>query len=317
MRVFVAGATGVVGRQLIPLLHTAGHDVFATSTSSAKLDRLREQGAHPVLLDILDGPATAKAVREASPDVIVHQATALSSMGMDVRHFDRHFAMTNRLRTTGLENLLAAGQDVGVQRYVVQSYCGWPFEATGTWVKSESAPLDPHPVKGFGETLAGIRRVEGLMVETPGGVALRFGALYGPGTSFDTDGPQAVAIRKRRFPIAGNGEGRWSFVHTYDAATATVAALTRGAGIYNIVDDDPAPVRDWLPYLAKVLGAPAPRRVPAWLGRIVAGEGAMRMMTQLRGGSNERAKQELSWKPVHSSWREGFRTEFGQATAAR
>jgi nucleoside-diphosphate-sugar epimerase len=149
------------------------------------------------------------------------------------------------------------------------------------------------------------------MLGIPGGVALRFGGLYGPGTSFDVDGPQTVAIRKRRFPIVGDGEGRWSFIHTYDAATATVAALTRGEGIYNIVDDDPAPVRDWLPYLAGVLGAPAPRRVPAWLGRIIAGEGAVRMMTRLRGGSNERAKQELSWKPAHSSWREGFHTELG------
>lgn len=311
MRVFVAGATGVVGRQLVPLLVSTGHEVFATTRSSDKMDALREQGARPVLLDVLDADATLAAVRAAEPEAIVHQATALASLDMDVRHFDRTFDLTNRLRTTGTVNLLAGAQAVGTSRFLAQSYCGWPYATGGSAVKTEADPLEKHPPKAFRETLAAIRRLEELVTATPGGVALRYGGLYGPGTSLAFDGEQLVAIRKRRFPIVGDGGGHWSFLHVHDAATAALAALTRGAGVYNIVDDDPAAVRDWLPYLADLLDAPRPRHVPTWVGRIAAGDGAVRMMTQVRAGSNELAKRELRWKPTYLSWRDGFRAELG------
>jgi 2-alkyl-3-oxoalkanoate reductase len=316
MRVFVAGATGVVGRQLVPLLVSTGHDVFATTRSRDKIDDLRAMGARPVLLDVLDAEPTLAAVKAAEPEAIVHQATALTNLDMNVRHFDRSFALTNALRTKGTANLLAGAHAVGTARFVAQSYCGWPFATGGGPVKGETDPLEPNPPKAFTETLAGIRRLEELVTATPGGVGLRYGALYGPGTSMAPSGPQIVALQKRKFPVVGDGGGYWSFLHVHDAATAALAALTRGAGVYNIVDDDPAPVRDWVPELAKLVGARKPMHLPVWVGRLAAGDGAIRMMTKVRGGSNELAKRELAWKPTYSSWRDGFAAELRPLRAA-
>jgi nucleoside-diphosphate-sugar epimerase len=317
MRVFVAGATGVVGRQLVPLLVSTGHEVFATTRSHAKLDELRAQGARPVLLDVLDADATVAAVRAAEPEAIVHQATALSSLDMDVRHFDRTFALTNQLRTKGTQNLLAGAQAAGTARFVAQSYCGWPYATGGGPVKTEKDPLEPNPPKSFRQSLAAIKKLEELVAATSGGVVLRYGAFYGPHTSLAESGPQIVAIRKRRFPVIGDGGGYWSFLHVHDAATAALAALTRGNGVYNIVDDDPAPVREWLPALAEFLGAPRPMHLPAWVGRLAVGEGGVRLMTRIRGGSNELAKQELMWKPTHPSWRDGFAAELRVGASSR
>ncbi len=316
MRVFVAGATGVVGRQLVPLLVATGHEVFATTRTTDKLDGLREQGARPVLLDVLDAEATLAAVRAAEPEAIVHQATALSELDMNLRKFDRTFAVTNQLRTTGTANLLAGAHAVGATRFVAQSYCGWPFATVGGPVKAETAALEPNPPKGFRATFAALGRLEALVTAAPGGVVLRYGALYGPGTSMEPDAAQLVAVKKRRFPLIGSGDGYWSFLHVHDAATAALAALTRGEGVYNIVDDDPAPVREWLPAVAQLLGAPRPMHLPAWVGRVAAGEAAVRMMTRVRAGSNERAKRELAWKPTYPSWQDGFAAELRTATPA-
>jgi nucleoside-diphosphate-sugar epimerase len=306
MRVFVAGATGVVGRQLLPLLVSTGHEVYATTRSEAKVAALREQGVRPVVLDLLDAGHTEAAVAAAEPEVIVHQATALSGLTNNARRIGQQFAMTNRLRTVGTENLLAAGRIVGTRRFVAQSFAGWPYAPTGGPVKDESDPLDPDPPEALRETLNAIRRLEQLVGDAPGGVTLRYGGLYGPHTSLDSDGQQIVAVRKRQFPLVGDAGGVWSFLHVRDAASATLAALTRGAGIYNIVDDEPAPVRDWLPYLADRLGARPPLHVPTWLARLVGGDVAVHLMTRVRGASNERARHELSWKPSVASWREGF-----------
>ena len=273
MRVFVVGATGVVGQQLVPLLVSTGHEVIATTRSSDKIDHLREQGVQPVLLDVLDPAATLAAVKSAEPEAIVHQATALSALNMDVRRFDRMFALTNRLRTEGTVNLIAGAEAAGMAQFVAQSYTGWPFATGDGPVKTEADPLEQHPPKAFAQTLAAIKRLEGLVSALPGGVVLRYGALYGPGTSMAPDGPQPVAVRKLRFPVIGNGGGYWSLLHVYDAATAALAALTHGAGVYNLVDDDPAAVREWLPYLADLLGAQPPRHVPTWVGRLAVGEG--------------------------------------------
>jgi nucleoside-diphosphate-sugar epimerase len=313
MRVFVAGATGVVGRQLVPLLVSTGHEVFATTRTADKLDELQAQGARPVLLDVLDADATLAAVRAAEPDAIVHQATALSELNMNLRKFDQTFAVTNQLRTAGTANLLAGAHAAGTARFVAQSYCGWPFATVGGPVKSETAPLEPHPPKGFRAIFAALVRLEALVTAAPGGVVLRYGALYGPGTSMEPGAGQLLAVENRKFPLVGSGDGYWSFLHVHDAATAALAALTRGEGVYNIVDDDPAPVREWLPAVAELLGAPRPMHLPAWVGRLAAGPAAVRMMTQIRAGSNERAKRELAWKPTYPSWRDGFAAELRAA----
>ena len=243
MRVFVAGATGVVGRQFLPLLVSTGHEVYATTRSEAKVAALREQGVRPVVLDLLDAEQTKAAVVAAEPEAIVHQATALSGLTNNVRRIGQQFAMTNRLRTVGTENLLAAARIVGSRRFVAQSFAGWPYAPIGGPVKHESDPLDPNPPKALRDTLSAIRRLEQLVTDTTGGVALRYGGFYGPSTSLDRDGPQIIAVRKRQFPLVGDAGGVWSFLHVRDAATATLAALTLGAGVYNIVDDEPAPVR--------------------------------------------------------------------------
>jgi 2-alkyl-3-oxoalkanoate reductase len=306
MHIFLAGATGAVGQTLIPALLDHGHTVTGTTRSAGKADALRRLGARPVVMDGLDRAAVLGAGAGAEPDVIVHQMTALA--GADVRNFDRAFATTNRLRTEGTEHLLAAARDVGVPRVVAQSFAGWPFARSGAPVKTEADPLDPDPPKGMHATLAAIRRLEALVTEA-GGVILRYGGFYGPGTGMAPGGEQVEQIRRRRIPLVGDGGGIWSFVHTDDVAAATVAAVERGrpGEIYHVCDDDPAPVREWLPALAAAIGAPPPRRVPAWLARLVAGPAAVSMMTQVRGASNAKAKAELDWAPSRPTWREGFR----------
>jgi nucleoside-diphosphate-sugar epimerase len=265
-------------------------------------------GATPLVADALDPEAVASAVAETEPEVIVHQLTALSG-SIDMRHFDRDFALTNRLRSEGTDHLLAAGRAVGINRFVAQSYAGWPFARTGGPVKSEDAPLDSDPPEGLRRPLAAIRHLEEAVTGASWteGVVLRYGGFYGPGTSLAPDGEHLELIRKRGFPVVGGGEGVWSFVHIEDAAEATVAAVEHGSrGIFNVVDDEPAPVAEWLPAIAESAGAKRPRKVPRWLGRLVAGEVATVMMTEVRGASNEKAKRELGWRPGHPSWREGL-----------
>jgi nucleoside-diphosphate-sugar epimerase len=311
MKILVAGASGALGRQLVPRLVANGHEVVGMTRSASKQQAVRDLGAIPVAADALDPDDVARVVAEAQPEVIVHQLTALSGT-LDIRHFDRDFAMTNRLRTEGLDHLLAAGRAVGVHRFVAQSYAGWPFARNGGPVKSEEDPLDPTPAGAMHETLDAIRYLERgvTTADWTEGIVLRYGGFYGPGTSVAPGGEQVEMIRKRKFPVVGDGGGVWSFVHIEDAAEATVAAVERGRrGIYNIVDDEPAPVAEWLPALAHAVGARPPRRVPLWLGRLLAGEAATVMMTDVRGASNTKAKRELGWRPSHASWREGFAQE--------
>jgi len=304
MRVFVAGAAGAIGRQLLPQLRAQGHSVTAATRTPGKVSLLRELGAQPVVMDGLDAMAVGEAVARAEPDAVIHQMTALTG-GTDLRHFDRTFAVTNRLRTTGTDHLLAAAAAAGARRFIAQSYTGWSNIRTGTPVKTEDDPLDPHPPAAQRETLAGITYVERAVLGAPAlhPIVLRYGSLYGPGASEEI----VAMIRKRRLPIIGDGAGIWSFLHVHDAASATVAALDHGEpGVYNVVDDEPATVAEWLPFLAQAVGAKPPRRVPVWLGRLAAGEVGVSMMTQIRGSSNARAKRSLSWQPAWPSWRQGF-----------
>lgn len=313
MRIFLAGATGAVGTRLVPVLVNAGHTVVGTTRSAGKADALRQTGAEPVVMDGLDRDAVLAAVTAAEPDVVVHQLTALTGMG-NPRKFDEEFAVTNRLRTDGTDNLLAAARATGAKRFVAQSYTGWPNERTGGPVKTEDDPLDPHPTAASRRTLAAIEYLESTVSEAVGlnGVVLRYGSFYGPGTGLHSGGDLLEMIRKRRFPVVAGGGGVFSFVHIDDVATATLAAIEHGApGIYNIVDDDPAPVAEWLPYLAEVIGAKPPLRLPGWLVRPMLGEHGMAMMTTIRGASNAKAKRELDWRPAYPSWRQGFRTGLG------
>ena len=310
MRILVAGATGALGKQLVPRLVARGHEVVGMTRSESKQQLIRDLGGTPVVADALEPEQVAGAVAQAQPDVIVHELTALSE-SLDIRHFDRDFAQTNRLRTEGTDHLLAAGQAVGVTRFVAQSYAGWPFARTDGAVKDEDAPLDPSPAEGMRRSHDAIRHLEEAVTgaDWTEGVVLRYGGFYGPGTSLEPgrSSEQVELIRKRKFPIVGDGAGVWSFVHIEDAADATVAAIERGRrGIYNVVDDDPAPVAEWLPAVAEAVGAKPPRRVPRWLGRLLAGEAATVMMTEVRGASNAKAKRELEWRPRYPSLRDGF-----------
>jgi nucleoside-diphosphate-sugar epimerase len=308
MKVLVAGATGALGRQLVPQLVARGHDVYGMTRTLSKAGAVRAMGATPLVADALDPEAVASAVAEAEPEVIVHQLTALSG-SLDLRHFDRDFALTNRLRSEGTDHLLAAGRAVAVKRFVAQSFAGWPFARNGGPVKSEDAPLDSDPPEGMRQALGAIRHLEEAVTGAgwTEGIVLRYGGFYGPGTSLGPDGEHLELIRKRGFPVVGGGEGVWSFIHIEDAAEATVAAVEHGSrGIYNVVDDEPAPVAEWLPVIADAVGAKRPRKVPRWLGRLLAGEVATVMMTEVRGASNEKAKRELGWRPGHPSWREGL-----------
>jgi nucleoside-diphosphate-sugar epimerase len=296
-----------MGKQLVPRLVADGHEVVGTTRSEAKTRQLYDLGATPAVVDALDPDRVAQAVAEAEPEVIIHQLTSIAALNM--RHFDRDFAVTNRLRTEGVDYLLSAGRAVGVKRFIAQSYTGWPYARIGGPVKREDDPLDSNPAKEMRESFDAIKHLEDAVTSADWttGIALRYGAFYGPGTSLSEGGEQFEMVRKRRLPIVGNGAGVWSFIHIADAAEATVAAVTRGErGIYNIVDDDPAPVSQWLPGLAQAIGAKPPYKVPAFVGRLAAGEAGVIMLTDTRGASNEKAKHELGWQPTHSSWREGF-----------
>jgi len=302
MNILVAGATGAIGRQLVPALRAAGHDVTALARSARGEEAVRALGATPVRADALDRGEVVAAVRAVRPDVILHQLTALAG-DFDLRHFDRTFAQTNRLRTEGTDHLLAAAWEVGVHRVVAGSYAGWPAARTGGPVTTEEHPLDPTPAPSMRETHAAIRYLE-EEVRTAGGIVLRYGAFYGPGTGLAPGAEQLELIERRRFPIVGDGAGVWSFVHVADAADATVAAIEADRpGLYNVVDDDPARVADWLPAVARTVGAKPPRHVPRLVGRLLAGEAAAVMMTEVRGASNAKAKAELGWVPRHPSWR--------------
>ncbi len=303
MKVFVAGAGGAVGARLLPQLLDAGHEVVATARSPRGLAGIEASGARAAPMDGLDEASVQEAVARAQPDAIVHEMTALSGKS-DLRHFDRWFAVTNELRTRGTDNLLRAGEAIGIDRFVAQSYTNWTNPRSGGPVKTEEDPLDSDPPREMRETLGAIRYLERRVVEV-GGLALRYGNLYGPGTSLSDE--YVEMVRKRRLPLVGDGGGIWSFIHVDDAAAATVAALERGApGVYNIVDDEPAPVREWLPVLAERSGAKPPHRVPTWLGRLASGEVGVSMMTRVRGSSNEKAKRELGWEPGHPSWRDSL-----------
>ena len=307
MRIFLAGATGAIGKQLVPRLVAAGHDVVGTTRSQSRQEAIRQMGATPVVMDALDADQVAEAVAKAQPEVIVHQLTAIASF--DTRHFDRTFAATNRLRSAGTDHLLSAGHAVGVKRFIAQSYAAWPYARTGGPVKTEQDPLDPAPPSQMRESLEAIRHLEDAVTgaDWTEGIVLRYGAFYGPGTSLAPGSEQLEMVRKRKFPVVGSGGGVWSFIHIADAADATLAAIEHGRrGIYNVVDDDPATVAEWLPALAHELGAPKPWHVPRFVGRLAAGEAGAVMMTEIRGASNAKAKRELDWQPMHPSWRQGL-----------
>jgi 2-alkyl-3-oxoalkanoate reductase len=300
MRVFVAGATGAIGTRLVPQLVDRGHEVIGTSTSIEKAEQIWGLGADPVALDLLNGAAVRRTVLEAAPDAIIHQATALADVTFS-RNFDRTFAQTNRLRTEGTDALLAVAREAGVDRFVAQSFASYRSAREGGPVKTEDDPLDSTPPAATHESHAAMRHLE-ESVTNAGGIVLRYGGFYGAAN----DG-LIEPVRKRQYPIIGQGEGITSFIHLHDAAAATVLALEHdGPGIFNIVDDEPAPAREWLPALAEALGAGPPRRLPRWLARLVAGEAAVVMGTEARGASNAKAKRELSWVPRYPSWREGF-----------
>jgi 2-alkyl-3-oxoalkanoate reductase len=318
MRIFVAGATGVIGRRLVPLLVANGHTVIGTARTAGKADALRAAGASPVVVDALDRDAVREALIQAEPEVVVHELTALAGF-TDFRKFDEGFAATNRLRTEGTDNLIGGMWEVGVRRLVAQSFAGWPHARVGGPVKTEDDPLDPHPPAALRRTLEAIQYLEGAVLHTDGiqGTVLRYGGFYGPGTSLGEGGFQLEVVRRRRFPIVGGGTGVTSFIHIEDAATATLAAIETGKpGVYNIVDDDPAPVAEWLPALAAAIGTEPPRHVPVWVARLFAGEHGVVMMTEVRGASNAKAKRDLGWQPQYSSWREGFRRGLGSVASA-
>lgn len=314
MRIFVAGGTGVIGQQLLPRLVAEGHQVTASTRNPARAGQLSALGAEPVILDGLDGVAVGEALARAEPEVVIHQMTALAGAGLgNLRRWDREFAVTNQLRTEGTDHLLAGARAAGARRFIAQSYAGWPGRRDGSRVQTEEDPLDAHPPAAQSQSLAAIRHVERVVPAAAPmeGIVLRYGSLYGLGASdefFDL-------IRRRRVPILGNGAGIWSFLHVTDAAGATAAAVERGTpGIYNVVDDEPATVAEWMPFLAQALGAQPPRRVPLWLGRLAAGEVGVSVMTQTRGCSNAKAKRELGWQLAWPSWRQGF--QHGLAPAA-
>jgi nucleoside-diphosphate-sugar epimerase len=301
VRVFVAGGTGVLGRRLVPQLVARGHQVTATSTGEAKLGLLERLGADAVVMDGLDPASVGAAVARAEPDAIVHQMTAIGTA--DIKHMDRWFAATNRLRTEGTDHLLAAAGAAGVANVVAQSYACWNGIRAGGWVKTEEDPLDPQTGTAAEVVMAAVSHLEAAVGEY-GGAVLRYGGLYGPGATDD----QVELIRKRQYPVVGGGAGYSSWVHVDDAAGATVLAVEQKArGVFNIVDDEPAPAREWLPYLAACAGAKPPMRVPGWLARLLAGDVAVTMMTEGRGFSNAKAKRELGWRLRYPSWRQGFK----------
>jgi nucleoside-diphosphate-sugar epimerase len=308
MRVFVAGGAGVLGRRLVPQLVARGYQVMATTTSAAKLDLLARLGADGVVMDGLDAVSVGEVVAKARPDVIVHQMTGISLTHAgkpDLKHFDRWAIPTIRLRTEGTDHLLAAAEATGVSHFVAQGYANWNGIRQGGWVKTEEDPLDMLEGTAAHMSMAALRHVEDV-VGKAGGAVMRYGGFYGPGATDD----QVELVRKRQFPLVGSGAGHASWVHLDDAASATVLAVEQQArGVFNIVDDEPAPASEWLPYLAECAGAKRPMRVPTWLARLLAGEVAVVMMTEGRGFSNVKAKRELGWELRYPSWRQGFKEE--------
>lgn len=308
MKIFVAGSTGAVGKHLLPLLKEKKHEVVALTRTPEKSRLVEELGATPVIADVFNKDELISAIRKAEPEVVIHQLTALTGAG-NFKKFDEEFALTNRFRTEVLDTMLEAARSVGSRRFIAQSFSGWPFAREGGPVKTEEDPLDPTPPKSFSKTLAAIRQLEDTIrsAEDVGGIALRYGIFYGPGTGIAKDGNIVEAIKKHKLPLVGDGGGIWSFTHIEDVAGSTVAAIANGSpGIYNVVDDEPAPVSTWLPYLAEALGAKPPQKLPVWLARFFIGEGGVSMMTKIRGASNTKAKHELNWTPKYKSWREGF-----------
>src|ERR687892_1498999 len=310
MRVFVAGASGALGSRLVPQLIDAGHEVIGTHHSPTSAELVRTLGANPTMLDLLDAGAVRKAVLESEPEAIVHQATALANVKFG-RNFDKMFARTNALRTKGTDALLAAAREAGVRRFVAQSFASYRYVREGGSIKTEDDPLDPTPPPNFSTTAGALTYLEQVVTDF-GGIALRYGAFYGAAN----DG-LIKAVRKRWYPIVGNGSGIVSWIHLEDAATATVLALDQdGPAIYNIVDDDPAPVREWLPVLAQALDAKPPRRLPIWLARLLGGEAAVVTGTEARGASNAKAKRELGWTPRYPTWRKGFPATYSAIAVA-
>jgi nucleoside-diphosphate-sugar epimerase len=308
MRVFVAGGTGVVGRVLVPQLIENGFEVVALVRAPQKAKAIAEMGAKVTIADALNKEELTAAIRRAEPEVIIHQLTAISGT-VNLKKLDEGLALTNRLRTEATDTMLAAARLVGARRFIAQSFCGWPFAREGGPVKIEADPLDPTPPHSFSKTLAAIRYLEDAVRKAADlkALALRYGPFYGPGTAIAKGGSIVELIRKRKMPIVGDGAGIWSFIHINDVARATVAAVSHGdSGIYNVVDDEPAPVSTWLPALADAVGAKPPYRVPVWLGKLMIGDGGVSMMTKIRGGSNAKAKRELGWQPIYPSWRRGF-----------
>jgi nucleoside-diphosphate-sugar epimerase len=308
MKVFVAGSTGAIGKTLVPLLIEKGHEVVALVRTAQKARTVEALGAKGVIADVLNKEQLTAAIQRSEPEVVIHQLTALAGVG-NFKKFDEEFALTNRLRTEVMDTMLEAAQVVRARRFIAQSFCGWPFAREGGPIKSEKDPLDPNPPPQFRKILAVIRYLEDgvrKMAELEA-FALRYGMLYGPGTGIAKDGSIVDLLRKRKLPIVGDGAGIWSFIHVQDVAQVTLEALSRGRpGIYNVVDDEPTPVSIWLPFLADVLGAKPPRRLPVWLGRLAIGDGGVSMMTQIRGGSNTKAKREFGWHPNFPTWRRGF-----------
>ncbi|GAA3158428.1 NAD(P)-dependent oxidoreductase [Nonomuraea roseoviolacea subsp. carminata] len=296
-----------MGKELVPRLVDAGHEVFAMVRGESGKATASQLGAVPVIADALDRAQVEAAVRQAAPEVIVHQLTAIGHI--DTRHFERSFAATDRLRIEGTDNLLAAARATGVRRFVAASNGAFTYTRTGGPIKSEQDPLDRSPISDMASMIAAVEHLEKAVLGAAWieGIVLRYGAFYGPGTSMAPGSAQLEMIRKRKFPIVGDGAGVWSFVHIADAAEATVAAVEKGGrGVYNIVDDDPAPVAEWLPAVAAMLGAKKPMWVPRFIGRLAAGPAGVVLMTELRGASNAKAKRELGWHPAHPSWRQGL-----------
>jgi nucleoside-diphosphate-sugar epimerase len=309
MKVLVAGATGGLGRSLVPKLVAAGHEVTGMIRSESRAAGVRAQGADVVLADGLDAAAVKSAVDSVRPEVVVHQMTALKG-GIDFKRFDQSFAWTNRLRTEGTDNLLAASQAAGVRRFVVQSYAGWNLQHGGSATKTEADPLDPDPVPAQRQTMAGLKHLESVVTNADGieGIALRYASFYGPTGDIGKGGSIVELIRKRKLPLIGDGAGVWSFIHYDDAADATVKAIESDAtGIYQIADDDPAPAAVWLPEFARILGAKPPRHIPTWLARLAVGDAGVAAFTTIRGADNTLAKATFNWQPGYASWREGFR----------
>ena len=305
MRVMIVGATGAVGTPLVRQLREAGHEVIGTSRSQERAQQLSTLGARPIVLNALDAQAVHTSVAATRPEAIIYQATGLAGVRI-LRSLDRPFAATNRLRTEGLDNVVAAAQKVGVQRIVAQSFAPYRYAREGGWVKTEDDPLDPAPPPSARQTFAAMSHLERAVIDA-GGIALRYGGFYGPG-----DEGLTRAVRKRQTPLIGDGQGFMSFVHLDDAAAAAVLALDHdGPAIYNIVDDEPAPTSDWLPVLAHALGAKPPRHFPTWIARLIAGPG-LTMLTEARGSSNAKARHELHWQPRYPSWRDGFAAAYGQ-----